>query len=94
MSDFAKLFRLDGVGQVLVTLAENDDGIPAVHFRIPDQDDCEIEMSMTVAGSDDYDSAEGFAQNVFDAVCEGNIAKTIAPLIKIRDKMQSGSAPS
>lgn len=34
MKDFAKLFRADDVGQVLVTVGKDDEGDPAITFEV------------------------------------------------------------
>lgn len=38
MAKFAKLFEFDDLGQVLVTLIQNDDGMPCLNFRIESVD--------------------------------------------------------
>lgn len=88
-SDFAKLFRLPGVGQVLVTLDEDDDEYPCVVFRIPDVSDFMLTQAMAFTG-DDRDLAWQSAQQAFDRVTEENVQYAIRSLVAARDRLLPG----
>ena len=79
MSDFAKLFEAEGIGQILATLDENDDEDPCVTFRIPDTAGCRLQMSVGFQASS-YDLAERKALAFFNALDLEHAVKTVAPL--------------
>lgn len=87
MKLFAKLFCIEGVGQVLVTLDQNEDEKPAVIFRIADVGDYQFSMNLCRQGGGDFDAEQQFAETCFDAVCDENILATIKPLLEARAMM-------
>lgn len=86
MADFAKLFNIDGVGQVLVTLGSDDDG-PACIFRIPDCGDAQLSMNIEIHKINDTDAEWEFASKVFAAVNAATVVGAIKPLLELRDRM-------
>lgn len=87
MADFAKLFHIEGIGQILVTLGQIDEERPACLFRIPDELDCEISMALSRGGPDNYEADLLFAQTCFDAVTAENVAATVETLTNARDAL-------
>lgn len=85
-TDFAKLFSIEGVGQVLATLDEDDEDCPCVRFRIPDHRGMILTCALSVR-TEDYDRAEAMARSMFDALDEDNVRKSVQPLINVRDKL-------
>lgn len=81
--DFAKIFTVDGIGQILVTLDENDNGVPCVTFRIPDAFDCIMTTSRS-RSSGDYDDQEAFARKMFDSLDEDEAVKSVQVLVAAR----------
>lgn len=88
MNDFAKLFKVEGIGQILATLNENEDGMPCVTFRIPDTQDIMLECSVYMS-TDDYEKAEAHAIAVFNALDEASAVKTVQELVDARDSFQA-----
>ena len=62
MKDFAKLFRAEDIGQVLVTSGKDDDGDPAITFEV---DTARGRLSVSLG----YDSLEN-AQKALEMVDE------------------------
>lgn len=86
MTDFAKLFRVDGIGQILITTGENEEGDPCVIIRIPDTPDAILETLIVEEGMD-YDKAAEICKSIFDATDEAGAIKASAVLVKARDRM-------
>ena len=85
--DFAKLFRVDGIGQVLAEVEEHPEHeVPCVRFRIPDAGDVFLEMRLSTV-TDDYDKAESIAREIFGALTEDNIGATVKDLVAARDNL-------
>lgn len=82
MSDFAKLYRADDVGQILVTLDTGDDG-PAVKFSFKPQELGVCAVSLTFEKRPDEEQWEA-AKRAFAKVDEELALKTVREtLIKL-----------
>ncbi len=81
MRDFAKLWRVDGIGQILAVISENDDGAPIVQVRVPDQGDLILTADLAFVG-DDYDVAAQNAQTCLDNMTEAQAIAAAAPLLR------------
>lgn len=83
MQDFAKLFQIDGIGQVLVTLEcpsegdSCDDDAGVIRLRIPDGRDVQFQMAMFL-------SDEVEARKVFDGMTAERAIRAIKPLLAAR----------
>lgn len=86
--DFAKLFVVEGIGQILVTLSETEYGDPCLTLRIPDAGD--FGMSLDIAFENlSLSAAEARAREVFDAIDAEKAAAGVKPLIELRDQLLS-----
>lgn len=88
-NDFARLFRAEGIGQILATVEENDDERPCLKFRIPDTEWGVLTCSVS-ASTDDYDAAEQFAYAMLKNLTEEAAVTSVKPLIEFRDRIAQG----
>jgi len=87
MTDFAKLFVREGVGQVLITREEdNDKDLPVVVVRIPDCAGIEFRITLSLT-TDDYDKAELYANEIFANLSEDNIDVIISSMVEMRNDL-------
>ncbi|WP_435170760.1 hypothetical protein [Falsirhodobacter sp. 1013] len=92
VQDFAKLFHVDGIGQVLAELEEHPDTeLPCVRFRIPDASDVTLEMRLSPNGMS-YEAAEAFARKCFDGLTAENAGAVVKELTDARDGLSSMEA--
>jgi len=86
VKNFAKLFVVEGIGQILAVLGENDDGEAVITLRISDYADCALKMDITLSDAE-YDRQEAFTQKLLDEMTEEAAAKAVKPLIDVRNLM-------
>lgn len=86
--DFARLFRVPGIGQVLAFLDENDDDMPCVTIRIPDADIGRLQLSLSGGGMD-YDRAEAVAREILEKMQPDNLAEAVKPLTDMKARLSS-----
>ena len=84
--DFAKLFRVDGIGQILAVLDEGEDEKPCIRFRIPDCNGAFLTVALSFGGPD-YDTAEMHARKVFEHITESSATASVKQLIELRDAL-------
>lgn len=81
MKDFARLWRVEGIGQILAVTNENDDGDPIVQIRVPDQGDLILTADLAFVG-EDYDVAAGHAQAFPEGMTEAQAIEAVTPLLR------------
>lgn len=86
--DFARLFRIDGIGQVLAVLedGETDDGeeCECLTLRIPDAGDvARITYSIKAVGMSS-ERGRAFTREIFDALTVEGVAKAIEPMVRAK----------
>jgi hypothetical protein len=90
MDDFAKLLRVEGIGQVLATIDEDDDGNPVLHFRIPDEGQAMLQMGMSFPHPD-YDKGAALAREAMAKLTEENAAAVVRLLVETRDRLREAT---
>lgn len=94
-TDFARLFRLEGAGQVLVTIEEHeDDETPCLKFRIPDAEG--IGLSVTLS----YNFREGLTHaeqhnhiwSDLSKIDETKLREVVGGLIQMRTFILEGAS--
>ncbi|VDS07919.1 hypothetical protein PARHAE_01099 [Paracoccus haematequi] len=88
MIDFCKLYCIDGIGQVLASIEDNDKGQASLRFRIPDHDGIGFSMSLCL-GSEDEDENEAFAHRCLGELNEETALKAIRPLLDAKRRLMS-----
>jgi len=89
--DFARLFRIEGVGQVLAILedGETDDGeeCECLTFRIPDAGDvARITYSIKAAGMSS-ERGRAYMREIFDKLTPEGVAKAVEPMVRAKASM-------
>lgn len=85
MAEFAKLFDIDGIGQVLATVetADNEDEADfLIRFRIEDADGIEYRLSI------DFETDAAAARCLAGLTCDTAIA-IVQPLLRLRATHQA-----
>lgn len=87
MRDFCKLFRVDGIGQILATVVEAGDvEVPALELRIPDHGGMIRRVSLTWP-SLDYDEAEEAAYAALAALDEDGAKGMAGPILSLSARL-------
>lgn len=90
--DFARLFRIHGIGQVLAvteTKSEYDDDeeCECVTFRIPDAGDVATLTYFIKAHGMDATKGKAFTRDILEKLTHDNVAKVIQPLVEAKAKL-------
>ena len=85
-NDFAKIFRHDTIGQILVTVDTNEEGAPSIIFRINIDS---MFISSTIAFTD-IDKGWEKCQEGFDALTEKQAFDTVENLVNSLNLAASG----
>lgn len=86
--DFAKLFFVEGIGQILFTIEETDDAFAVLVVRIPDFKDHVLRMGIGLLGKD-YEQQEAFALRLLDEMTPEGAVTAAQMLISTRDELLS-----
>ena len=86
--DFARLFRIEGTGQVLAVLedGETEEGeeCECLTFRIPDAGDvARITYSIKAVGMSS-ERGRAFTREIFDKLTPEGVAKAVEPMVKAK----------
>jgi hypothetical protein len=87
MTDFAKLFVADGIGQILITTSINDEGNPCLICRIPDTADAILETSIQYRGSD-VTKGEKIMSDLLREMTLESAIKMADPLVQSRNTLE------
>lgn len=93
-NDFARLFRLDDVGQVLVTIEQHEeDETPCLKFRIPDADGVGLSVTLSYNFREGLTYAEQCSHVWSDLskIDEAKLREVAGGLIQMRTFMLEGT---
>lgn len=81
MSNFAKLYVVPGIGQVLIQKKEHEEtDAPSLEIRIPDAEGCELRQTIA------YVTQRG-RDEIFDRLLARDAEGLVQPLLEIRDNL-------
>lgn len=84
--DFARLFKVEGIGQILAFISEDEEANAVLTIRIPNFKGCILKMDIGLPSAD-FDAQDVFAQNLLDNMTEHGAVKTVQVLLDARDKI-------
>ena len=89
-TDFARLFRLDGVGQVLVTVDEHEEEeVPCLTFRLSDIGGIGTSLRVTSKYMDEPDDDEAYRRTrvAMNALTEDEVRAILKSAITFRQSL-------